>query len=91
MVIFIVDHFQAEGLAVALQLAPTELIFLKRDDVRVAEEHGRPEPLADHPFYYRRRARCAAAMQQDALPPQVATLRQLRSESTVFKRNHLAS
>jgi hypothetical protein len=30
-------------------------------------------------------------MQQDALPPQVATLRQLRSESAVFKRNHTAS
>ena len=91
MIVLIINDFQSEGLAITLQLTPAELIFLDRNDVGIAEEYGRPETLADHPFDNGRGAWGAAAMQQDALPPQVATLRQLRSESAGFKRNHTES
>ena len=85
MVIFIIRDFQAESGCVADKLVASFDIFIKRNDVRVAEEKSRTEPLFDHPFQDGGRTRSTAAMQQDAVLFQIAPIRNLRPETASFE------
>ena len=88
MVIFILCDFQSEGGGVAGELVAALDIFIKGNDIRVAEKEPWPQAFVDHPFKDGGRAWSAAAMKQDAVPFQITPFRNFRLESTALKMLH---
>ena len=88
VVIFIIRDFQSEGGGVAGELVAALDIFIKGNDIRVAEKEPWPQAFVDHPFKDGGRAWSAAAMKQDAVPFQITPFRKLRFESTALEMLH---